>query len=62
MTTAASNDFICVPFGGGARHRARLYTSDALGDDGGPGASTQTAPTAPTARTAAPRASRLMCP
>jgi hypothetical protein len=50
--TAASSDFFCVPFGG-ARQRARLYPSDSLCDDGGPGASTQTAPTAPTARTAA---------
>ena len=38
---------------GGARHRARLYTSDAICDDGGQAPSTQTAPTAPTARTAA---------
>ena len=37
----------------GARQRARLYTSDALCDDGGPAPSTQTASTAPTARTAA---------
>jgi len=41
-------------FPSGARQRARLYTSDALCDDGGPAPSTQTAPTAPTARTAAP--------
>ena len=46
--TVASSDFFCVPFGGG-RQRERLYTSDSLFDDGGPCASTQTAPTAPTA-------------
>ena len=56
--TAASNDFFCVPFG--ARQRARLYTSDALCDDGGPAPSTQTAPTAPTARTAAERVSGII--
>jgi hypothetical protein len=35
--TAASRDFLCVPFGG-VSQRARLYNSDALCDDGGPGA------------------------
>ena len=44
----------------GARQRARLYTSDALCDDGGPAPSTQTAPTAPTARTAAERVSGII--
>jgi len=43
----------------GARQRVPLYTSDSLCDDGGPGASTQTASTAPTAPTAA-RDSRLL--
>jgi hypothetical protein len=44
----------------GARQWARLYTSDALCDDGGPAPSTQTAPTAPTARTAAERVSGII--
>ena len=44
----------------GARQWARLYTSDALCDDGGPAPSTQTSPTAPTARTAAERVSGII--
>jgi len=53
--TAASSDLFCVPFGGG-RQRERLYTSDSLFDDGGPCASTQTAPTSLTAARSAARA------